>query len=474
MPPRSLHARLVLSLLLILLPVLGGGGFFWFRGEARHMQADFDAALLALADQAGGLLRSLPGDDLTAEPCTQLQALSRRLADDEGAAIFAPDGSRLCRFGLMAQPDLLDPQTVSRLRDGQKVFATRTDAGQTYRILKTPVFKHGQLGSILLLSGSYQSLQEQQRQLAWTLSGLLLLVLSSAFILAWLAVRQQLRPLAQLSEWIDELRENKIAAERPASSGGAAEVLQLQASVADLLNGLASDLARSRQFTADASHELRTPLTILRGETEVALRWAQDPEETRKVLASNLEEIDRMSRIIEDLLLLSKSEVGEMPLQFERIELVALLEELYLQTRLLGEKKGIAVHFEAPGEKVQIQGDSLRLRQLFLNLLSNAVKYTPSAGRVELKLVLLGALVEVRVVDTGIGIAPKHQTLIFDRFYRVDKARNRSDGGSGLGLSISQWVAESHGGHIKVHSEPGKGSEFIVVLPLEQEARGRL
>lgn len=351
MSPRSLQARLVLILLLILLPVLGVGGFFWFWGAKRYLQPEFTLAPL-------------------------------------------------------------------------------------------------------------------------TLAGVLVAVCLLCTVLVWLLVRQQLRPLNIMLEWLDNLRISEYESEPSVMDGAPLELVTLQQKISCLLSGMASDLNRSRQFTADASHELRTPLTILRGETEVALRWAQDPEETRAVLASNIEEIDRMSRIIEDLLLLSKSDVGEVPLQLEQLDLMILLEDLYQQARMLGDSKGVAVSFEGLKQKVLIQGDSLRLRQLFLNLLSNAIKYTPVPGKVQLGVGLLGSLVEIKVTDSGIGIDTRHLPHIFDRFYRVDKARNRADGGSGLGLSIALWVAESHGGSIRVHSTLGQGSEFTVVLPLESSAQG--
>jgi signal transduction histidine kinase len=234
-----------------------------------------------------------------------------------------------------------------------------------------------------------------------------------------------------------------------------------------MLERLESAFRQMRQFSGDASHELRTPLTILRGETEVTLRWAKNPDEFRDTLRSNLEEIDRMERIIENLLLLSKSDSGEMTLEVKQLSLSDLIQALYLHGRTLGEGKRIAVNLRVEvDEELHILGDELRLRQMFLNLISNGIKYTPEDGTLELAILREGAMARVDVTDTGIGIPQEAQPYIFDRFYRVDKARNRMDGGSGLGLSIVKSIALAHGGQINVTSFPGKGSTFTVLLPI--------
>jgi len=219
---------------------------------------------------------------------------------------------------------------------------------------------------------------------------------------------------------------------------------------------------------------LRTPLTILRGETEVTLRWAKSPEEFRDMLRSNMEEIDRMERIIESLLTLAKSEVGELTLEMKEFSLSDMVQELYLQSRILGEGKGIDVNLALDvDEEVRIRGDELRLRQMFLNLISNAIKYTPEKGHLEISLAMDGNCARVDISDTGIGIPAEHLPHIFDRFYRVDKARNRMDGGTGLGLAIVKWIAEAHGGGISVTSTVGQGSSFSVQLPIAGPEDGK-
>jgi signal transduction histidine kinase len=234
-----------------------------------------------------------------------------------------------------------------------------------------------------------------------------------------------------------------------------------------MLARLHESTSRIRQFSGDASHELRTPLTIMRGETEVALRWGKTKEDFRNTLISNMEEIERMGRIIEDLLTLAKSESGELPLSITDLSLSDLLQEMYIQARKLGEDENIEVHLQHEADKeIWLKGDDLRLRQMFWNLLTNALRYTPEHGDVYIKLECDNTHAVVTISDTGIGIEPEHIQHIFERFYRTDTARNRTDGGTGLGLAIVKWVVEAHAGSIDVTSEVNKGSSFSVTLPL--------
>jgi heavy metal sensor kinase len=228
---------------------------------------------------------------------------------------------------------------------------------------------------------------------------------------------------------------------------------------------LENSFNKTRQFSADVSHELRTPLTILRGETEVALRWAKEPDEYRGILQSNLEEIKRMSQIIEYLLDLAKAEERRLELNLQEVDLNGLLATLVQQTAMIAHEKGVRLVFEAP-VTVPFKGDELRLRQIFLNLLDNAVKYTAEGGEVKVQISVEGGWARVAVKDTGAGIPEEDLPHIFDRFYRVDKARNRAQGGTGLGLSLSRSLVEAHGGHIEVESEVEVGSTFTVHLPI--------
>ncbi len=254
-------------------------------------------------------------------------------------------------------------------------------------------------------------------------------------------------------------------------SGVDDELGRLVATFNEMIIRLQHSFSQIQQFSIDASHELRTPLTIMRGELELAVRAKhQTPKEYRQILSSALEETIRMTTIVENLLALTKEDLERSPTDFRDVWLRQIVEELHEDSELLAENKKITVKVGTMDDAL-IHGDPVRIRQLLLNLIDNAIKYTPEKGTVELSLTRENGNANVRVKDTGIGIPHEEQTKIFDRFYRIDKARSRDMGGSGLGLSISKWIAELHGGSISVESEIKKGSVFTVTLPLKAAFR---
>jgi heavy metal sensor kinase len=242
------------------------------------------------------------------------------------------------------------------------------------------------------------------------------------------------------------------------------EMGRLITTINDMIRRLHDSFAQIQQFSADASHELRTPLTIVRGEIELALHTIKTPEEYRRILASTLEEIVRMSSIIDNLMTLARADQGLFEVNLSEVHLGSLVDELYEDSEILAEPKRIHVSL-TKNIPVTIVGDKVRLRQLFLNLIDNAIKYTPEGGSVTLAVDRQNGTAVFEVTDTGIGIPPQDIERIFNRFYRVDKARSRELGGTGLGLSIAKWIAELHRGSITVRSEVDKGSTFTVHLP---------
>ncbi len=248
------------------------------------------------------------------------------------------------------------------------------------------------------------------------------------------------------------------------------EVGELVDTLNRMIGRIQEGFGRIARFTQDAAHELQTPLTILRGELEVALRSAPAGERQHHLIRSNLEEVNRLISIVEDLFTLSQMDNNRLPIEFARVSLESLLEGLHEKALVLAKPKNICVEL-VDGEPLTVLGDTYRLIQLFLNLINNAIRYTAEGGRITLACEREGEYARVRVQDTGIGIPASELERIFDRFYRVDKARSREEGGTGLGLSIVKWIVGAHRGTIDVRSEVGKGSVFEVRLPL---AAGRI
>jgi signal transduction histidine kinase len=228
---------------------------------------------------------------------------------------------------------------------------------------------------------------------------------------------------------------------------------------------LDTSFEQMKQFSGDASHELRTPLTVIRTQLETALNARESNAETKAIIAHCLDEAIRMSGIIENLLLLAKSDAGQVQIHTDKVNLQELINETYEESIILASEKSITVLLPT-ADAATVRGDGQRLRQMLLNLIDNAIKYSRQNGLISLSLTREGQRARIVVADNGIGIPEGEIGRIFDRFYRVDRARSRELGGAGLGLSISRWIVAAHGGTISVHSELNKGSEFIVDLPV--------
>ncbi|HLA43062.1 MAG TPA: HAMP domain-containing sensor histidine kinase, partial [Aggregatilineales bacterium] len=208
---------------------------------------------------------------------------------------------------------------------------------------------------------------------------------------------------------------------------------------------------------------LRTPLTTIQGNLDIIRLYGNDPKSVEAIKG----EVQRMTRMVDDLLLLAQADSGQIPVETEELELDQLLLEIYNVAGILS--KGKYKLKLGDFDQVRISGNADRLKQLFLNLTTNAIKYTPEGGTITISLKQVNDRVHASVSDTGVGIPAEDLEHIFNRFYRVDKARSRDEGGSGLGLSIAKWIAEVHQGSIKVNSKEGAGTTFTVILPIKPD-----
>ena len=347
-------------------------------------------------------------------------------------------------------------------------FATVAGPASPVRVFALP-FRLGPQTLVITVS---QSLAGQQRILRQTRVAILLAIpfaLVLATVGGYVLARKSLAPVVQMSAQAARIGATNLHERLPVANERD-ELGQLARVFNDLLGRLDHSFDRQRQFMADASHELRTPVSIVRGEAELALgRTDRAPDEYRDALAVVRDEAARLTQIVDDLFLLARADAGEQPLVPTTLDLGELAGDAVRAVRSLAERQGVAVRFAA-GPEVPVRGDAGLLARLVRNLLDNAIKYTPAGGEVRVRVDGDdGGPARVVVTDSGPGIPPEAQPRIFDRFYRVHKARGNGDGGApsgaGLGLAIARWVAEVHGGTLRLARSDERGSEFVAELP---------
>ena len=233
-----------------------------------------------------------------------------------------------------------------------------------------------------------------------------------------------------------------------------------------MLTRLDASFTHIREFTLNASHELKTPLTILRAQIETALRDPATPGAQREIFADQIDEIARLTKIVDSLTLLAKADAGQLALAQQPVRLDELVRESFTDAQLLAQPAQLQVELSVC-DQTTVRGDRHRLKQLLLNLTDNAIKYSEPKGRIAIGLSRHNGTAELLISNTGPGIPAEKLPRVFDRFYRGDPAHNSAVEGCGLGLSIAQWVVNAHGGTIQVTSEPQKLTTVTVRLPVE-------
>ena len=289
---------------------------------------------------------------------------------------------------------------------------------------------------------------------------------------AYLVVGDVFSPVDQLINEVEAITDGRSLHRRLPADSSNDELARLSLTTNAMLTRLETSFAALRRFTADASHELKTPLTVLRADVERAMHPQTNRGERMVALEEALQEIARMSDLVNSLLTLARADEGRFDIHRTPVDMEPLLREVYETAVILGEDAGLTLSLTSL-EAATVMGDRTRLRQLFLNIVTNAIKYTPRGGHVELSATRRGAdEIAISIRDTGIGIAANDLPHVFDRFWRADRARSRASerGGFGLGLAISQWIVQAHGGTITVQSRLGRGTVFTIVLPIVPDA----
>ncbi|MGE5245815.1 MAG: sensor histidine kinase [Betaproteobacteria bacterium] len=377
--------------------------------------------------------------------------------DDPWVEVWDRAGRRLYQSSRAARLPLPDVEAPSGTRVRSVVAAgrhvrVRDEAG---RIAGQPVY--------LRTAESEERLREALAALLLLMGMGLPLAVGAAAVGGYRLARRALAPVDRIAERVEAITAERLGDRLPVENPND-EIGRLATVVNGTLARLEQSFEQMRRFTADASHELRTPLTAIRTVGEVSLREPHDEAAYREVVGSMLEEVDRLTRLVDTMLLLSRAEAGYIPVNRQPTDLAALATEVAAQLEVLAEEKRqrLAVHADGPAWAIV---DPVVLRLALVNLVDNAIRHSPAACRIDVRVSSEPAGAVIEVEDHGRGIPAADRTRLFDRFYRVDVARSRSEGGAGLGLAIARWAVEVQDGSIQLASEEGRGSTFRITVP---------
>jgi heavy metal sensor kinase len=367
--------------------------------------------------------------------------------------------------GLESHPLPVGATALRRGLEGLTTMETMQGLGEhPVRIVTVPVLMGGRIPLLVQAGTSLEGVEAALQRAGW----ILLILTPSVFLLAlvgnWLVIGRALHRVDDLTQTALQIQSTNLQ-RRIEHNGADDEIGRLAQAFDQMIARLDRSFQQVRQFSADASHELKTPLTAIRGEAEVALMGELQAEDSRRSLRSILESAERMSEVVDSLLLLARADAGQALIRREPVDLGSLTLQVVEDLEPLAGRQGVSL-VVGDIDDVTVAGDPLWLQQAVCNLVSNGIKYTPAGGSVTVELKQEEGQAALVVRDTGIGIAEEHLPQIFDRFYRIDHGRARTAGGAGLGLSITRWVVEAHGGQIRVESTPGQGSVFRILLPV--------
>ncbi|HZS04113.1 MAG TPA: heavy metal sensor histidine kinase [Blastocatellia bacterium] len=463
----SLRTRLTIYYLAILSAVLIFFGFAIHTYLSRSLLSIIDGALVYQVKEIERQMMSSLGD-FTSDDHPEEAHSDQLMIAAQVVQIIDSEGRIRDETGALQNHHLpVDPAVLSQIKDGDlRPDTIKLSSGEQIRLItKRAVEPDGDV-FFIRAGQSLKPLQEARRRLTL----LLLVAVPIALLLGsyggLLLANQALRPVDRITNTAAQISASDLAQRVPLPEK-MDEIGRLAKTFNHMIARLQAAFERQRQFTSDASHELRTPLAVMRGEIEVSLRRTRSPQEYERVLQSNLEEIHRLSRLVEDLLTLARGDSGQVTLQLEPVVLDHLCRQTAKQLLPLAEGRGQTLLWTPPEGHVLVNGDPQRLKQLLLNLLDNAMKYTPQGGRITLGLGTEGKEAVLTVADTGRGIATEDLPHIFERFFRHSRSTSdRSVIGFGLGLSIVKWIVDSHGGKIGAQSKVGEGTTFTVRLPL--------
>ncbi len=458
--PHSVRVRLTLwytGALATVLALYAGGVLVFLSHNLsteldRRLHDDFEVAEQMLERTADGGVGWRDNDHRHEE---------EEASDDGWLEVWNPEGKLLYRRPTVEREEKgLLFSVLSPERQGYQSVTLPHDVhvrilGRPYSIAGSPV--------VIWVARSEARLRHELGELLFVMGLGLPVAVGIAGFGGYVLARRALAPVGQMTDRARAITAERLGERLPVINPDD-ELGHLAVVFNETFARLEQSFEQLRRFTADASHELRTPLTAIRSVGEVGLREHRDEKAYREIIGSVLEEADRLSHLVDSLLTLSRADAGHVKLIPERVDLAELAREVTHYLGVLAEEKRQSISVEAAAP-VYATIDRLVFRQAVINLLDNAIKYSPEGGRVRIFVRDHPHGPTLEVIDTGPGIRVEHRKRVFDRFYRVDKARSREMGGTGLGLAIARWAVEVHGGHIELESEEGKGSTFRIVLP---------
>jgi heavy metal sensor kinase len=378
--------------------------------------------------------------------------------EDRGSDVWASNGDQVYRSGVSSA---LPPVALATATAAPR-YETLVATGRRWRALTGTTLVGGR-SFVLRVSRSEERLRAQLWEILVVLILGLPLVVALAGVGGYVLARRALTPIEHLASEAQRITADRLH-ERLSVPNPHDEIGRLAAVINDTFTRLQSSFDQLRRFTADASHELRTPLSVIRGIGEMGLRETRSPAEYKEALGSMLEEVDRLTTLVDTLLRLSHGDAGTVRLSPERFDLGQLTGEVASSLGILAEERHQRIDIDI-AERVWTSADRLVLREAVTNVVDNAIKYSPKGSTIAVRVRRDGDRAILDIVDQGAGVAAEHRERIFDRFFRLDEARSRDSGGTGLGLAIAKWAVEVNGGQISVESSATEGSLFRIALP---------
>ena len=376
--------------------------------------------------------------------------------------IWGLDGDLQSSFGAMNNFETV-PFDESALRMDDPAYSDLRGTDWHIRVLSIPLVQNGHKRAVLQVASNLDVVDEAQQSLTEILSIIWIVAVIFSGISVWVTMGQTLKPLGAITETVEQInRADDLSRRIPYSGSETDEIGSMVGSFNQTLERLEALFTSQQRLLADVSHELRTPLTVIKGNVDLMRRMKSLDLES---LSSIDQEAGRLTRLVGSLLLIAQAESGKVTLIMKKLELDLLLTEVFQEMSILAGSK-VRLHLNEI-DQVYVNGDRDRLKQVFINLVANAIQYTPQGGEVFLSLEQIKDQARIIVRDTGPGIPAEDLPHIFERFYRAEKSRTRGKStGFGLGLSIANWIVEKHGGRIEVLSRDGKGTTFVIWLPL--------